>query len=92
MDRKSVPSNKKQGADNWSSSSSGASNSRILLLLVASKTNGERMHRPFVGPKLTAHLPRSYFKVIELGYMTEDPAAYHDPDVCVPYINNTQTA
>jgi len=29
----------------------------------------------------------SYYKGIELGYLTEDPAAYHDPDVCAPYIN-----
>jgi len=32
------------------------------------------------------HLPRSYYKVIELGYMTKDPAAYFDPNVCAKYI------
>jgi len=34
----------------------------------------------------------SYYKGIELGYLTEDPAAYHDPDVCAPYTNSTETA
>jgi hypothetical protein len=32
----------------------------------------------------------SYYKGIELGYLTEDPAAYHNPDVCAPYINSTE--
>ena len=41
--------------------------------------------------KLTPHFARSYYKGIELGYLTEDPAAYHDPNVCAPYINTTQT-
>jgi len=31
----------------------------------------------------------SYYKGIELGYLTEDPSALHDPNVCVPYINAT---
>ena len=41
--------------------------------------------------KLIPHFARSYYKGIELGYLTEDPAAYHDPDVCAPYTNTTQT-
>jgi len=31
-------------------------------------------------------IARSYYKVIELGYLTKDPAAYHDPNVCAKYI------
>jgi len=34
----------------------------------------------------SSFLTRSYYKGIELGYLTEDPAAYHDPNVCKPYI------
>ena len=49
----------------------------------------------FVEPKLSSNLARSYFKGIELGYLTKDPAAYHDPNVCAPYIEtpeSTETA
>jgi hypothetical protein len=36
----------------------------------------------FIELKLIIHFARSYYKGIELGYLTRDPAAYHDPDVC----------
>jgi len=61
-------------------------------VLVVCKTNGMGMCRLLVEPKLIHHLARSYYKGIELGYLTEDPAAYHDPNVCVPWINSTKTA
>lgn len=31
----------------------------------------------------------SYYKGIELGYLTEDPAAYHDPNVCKNYTKSS---
>jgi len=31
----------------------------------------------------------SYLEGLKLGFLTQDPAALHDPNVCVPYINNT---
>lgn len=91
MDRKSAPSNKNKVtvADYRSSSSSGASNSRILQLLMICKGNGKGTCCLLVGLKLIFHFLRSYYKGIELGYLTEDPAAYHDPNVCVPYIQTT---
>lgn len=64
-------------------SSSGTSKLRIPRLPMACKGNGEGIDCGLVGPKLI--LFRSYYKGIELGYLTEDPAAYHDPDVCAPY-------
>ena len=45
----------------------------------------------FVKLKLIPHFARSYYKGIEFGFLTVDPAAYHDPHVCAPYINTTQT-
>lgn len=48
--------------------------------------------RLFVGRKLTLHFYRSYYKVIDLGYMTKDPAAYFDPNVCAKYIKAKPTA
>ena len=44
------------------------------------------IHCPPVGLELTIYPARSYYKGIELGYLTEDPAVYHNPDVCVGYI------
>lgn len=31
----------------------------------------------------------SYFKGVDLGYLTKDPAAYHDPHVCDKYVGKT---
>ncbi|KAG2364647.1 hypothetical protein BDR07DRAFT_1279240 [Suillus spraguei] len=31
----------------------------------------------------------SYLEGLELGYLTQDPAAFHDPNVCAPYTNST---
>jgi hypothetical protein len=31
----------------------------------------------------------SYLEGIRLGYLTQDPSKFHDPNVCVPYIANT---
>lgn len=73
-------------------SSFGTSNSRIPRLQLRSRGNGKGIFLLFVGPKLIPCYHRSYYKGIELGYLTEDPAAYHNPDVCAPYINSTKTA
>ena len=90
MDRKSVPSNKEgRVTDGRSSSSSGASNLRTLRVQVACKGNGVERLTPVGRIELTLCLSRSYYKGIELGYLTEDPAAYHDPDVCAPYIGTS---
>ena len=35
---------------------------------------------------------RSYLKGLELGYLTQDPSQYHDPNVCAPYRNVSSTA
>jgi len=62
---------------------------------MACKGNGVEVNCLSVEPKLIIHLLRSYYKGIELGYFTEDPAAYHDPNVCAPYAQtpgSTQTA
>ncbi|KAF9234083.1 glycoside hydrolase family 5 protein [Melanogaster broomeanus] len=34
----------------------------------------------------------SYLEALKLGFMTQDPAELHDPDVCKPYINNTKSS
>ena len=47
------------------------------------------MHYSFTELKLTIHFARSYYKGIELGYLTEDPAAYHDLNVCAGYIKTS---
>jgi len=52
---------------------------------MACKGNGVEVNCLFVEVKLILHLVRSYFKGVELGYLTEDPAAYNDPNVCAPY-------
>ncbi|KAG1884234.1 glycoside hydrolase family 5 protein [Suillus subluteus] len=31
----------------------------------------------------------SYLEGLKLGFLTQDPAALHDPNVCVPYMNKT---
>ena len=80
------PTRNAQVVDYRSSSSSGASKLRIPRLLVTCGSNGMGVCRPFVELKLILRFTRSYYKGIELGYLTEDPAAYHDPNVCVPYI------
>lgn len=71
--------------------SSGTSKSRIPRMLGTTQNNGEGMKYWVVILKFILRLPRSYLKAVELGYLTEDPTAYHDPDVCVPYINTTST-
>ena len=38
---------------------------------------------------LRAH--RSYFEGLRRGYLTKDPAAFHNPDVCEPYIGQIYT-
>ena len=70
----------------------GTSNSRIPRLQLHGRGNGKGTLLSFIGPKLIPRHHRSYFKGVELGYLTEDPAAYHDPDVCAPYINSTEAA
>ena len=82
--------NKAGVADNLFSSSSGASRWKILRVLVHRGGSGLWICL-FVELKLIPRFARSYFKAIELGYFTEDPAAYHDPNVCAPYTNTTQT-
>ena len=44
------------------------------------------MHCLLIELKLIVHFARSYYEGIERGYLTEDPAAYHDPNVCAGYI------
>lgn len=44
------------------------------------------MYHLFVELKLTHRLSRSYYNGIDIGYLTKDPAAYNDPNVCDPYI------
>lgn len=34
---------------------------------------------------------RSYLEGVKMGFLTENPAGYHDPNVCAPYINNTKS-
>lgn len=34
----------------------------------------------------------SYYKGVELGFLTEDPSNYHDSDVCKPYVNSTSSS
>ena len=75
--------------DNRLFPSSGASRLKILLVQTACKSNGtETYHLPFQ-LILTVHVTRSYYKGVELGYLTEDPAAYHDIHVCDPYIKTS---
>lgn len=32
---------------------------------------------------------RSYLQGLKLGYLTQDPSQYHNPNVCAPYIKNS---
>ena len=34
---------------------------------------------------------RSYLEGVEMGFLTKNPAGYHDPNVCAPYINGTNS-
>ncbi|KAI9509114.1 glycoside hydrolase family 5 protein [Russula earlei] len=34
----------------------------------------------------------SYFEGLERGYLTKDPAQFHDPNVCVPYRNSSDSS
>ncbi|KAI0794402.1 glycoside hydrolase superfamily [Fomes fomentarius] len=34
----------------------------------------------------------SYFEGLRRGYLTKDPSALHDPDVCAPYVGKTYTS
>ena len=61
-------------------------------MLVACRTNGAWMAAPPIELEPTPHLVRSYYKAIELGYLTEDPSDYFDRDVCAKYINSSTTA
>ncbi|KAG1896181.1 glycoside hydrolase family 5 protein [Suillus fuscotomentosus] len=45
---------------------------------ISTLTNGSALARQW-----------SYLEGLKLGFLTQDPAAYHDPDVCGPYINST---
>jgi len=92
MDRKSALSSEAKVANDRCSPSSGASRSRILRLLVAYQEDGEGTQCWVALLKFIHHLPRSYYKGVELGYLTKDPSVYHDPDVCAPYIKATSTA
>ncbi|KAI0714174.1 glycoside hydrolase family 5 protein [Cerioporus squamosus] len=44
--------------------------------------------------ELSADKPRqwSYLEGVRLGYLTKDPAALHDPDVCAPWVGKTYTS
>lgn len=45
---------------------------------VSSLTNGTALARQW-----------SYLEGLKLGFLTQDPSALHDPNVCVPYMNST---
>jgi hypothetical protein len=45
---------------------------------ISSLTNGSALARQW-----------SYLEGLKLGFLTQDPAALHDPNVCVPYMNST---
>jgi aryl-phospho-beta-D-glucosidase BglC (GH1 family) len=47
---------------------------------ISSLTNGTALARQW-----------SYLEGVEMGFLTKDPAAYHDPNVCAPYINGTNS-
>jgi len=49
------------------------------------KGNGVEVNCLFVGLKLIFNLLRSYFKGVELGYFTKNPAKYHNRKVCDKY-------
>ncbi|KAG1830478.1 glycoside hydrolase family 5 protein, partial [Suillus subalutaceus] len=45
---------------------------------ISNLTNGNALARQW-----------SYLEGLKLGFLTQDPAALHDPNVCVPYTNST---
>ncbi|KAG2033926.1 glycoside hydrolase superfamily, partial [Suillus americanus] len=45
---------------------------------ISKLTNGNALSRQW-----------SYLEGLKLGFLTQDPAALHDPNVCVPYMNST---
>ncbi|KAG9313184.1 glycoside hydrolase family 5 protein [Chiua virens] len=47
---------------------------------ISSLTNGTALARQW-----------SYLEGVEMGFLTKDPTAYHDPNVCAPYINGTNS-
>ena len=57
---------------------------------MARKGNGTGKYYLFAETALILNLPRSYYKGIELGYLTEDPAALHNPNVCAEYIKTPE--
>jgi hypothetical protein len=64
---------------------------------ISSLTNGSALARQWLvmmHPKVLYELSdgrlcRSYLEGLKLGFLTQDPAALHDPNVCVPYMNST---
>jgi len=42
-------------------------------------------------PPLNVHIEnrRSYLQGLKLGYLTQDPSQYNNPDVCAPYMKNS---
>lgn len=52
---------------------------------MAYKSNG-RKYGSTIQHELIFLFIRSYFKGVDLGYLTKDPAAYHDPHVCDKYV------
>ncbi|KAG2123463.1 glycoside hydrolase family 5 protein [Suillus clintonianus] len=48
---------------------------------ISTLTNGNALARQW-----------SYLEGLELGFLTQDPAALHDPNVCVPYLNGTSNS
>ena len=42
-------------------------------------------------PPLNVHIEnrRSYFQGLKLGYLTQDPSQYNNPDICAPYIKDS---
>ncbi|KAH0836816.1 glycoside hydrolase family 5 protein [Lanmaoa asiatica] len=47
---------------------------------ISSLTNGTALARQW-----------SYLEGLSMGFLTKDPSAYHDPNVCAPYINGTNS-
>ena len=64
---------------------------KIPRVLASTRGSGMGIYCLFVELELIFRLPRSYYKGVEIGYLTKDPAALNNPRVCDPYIKKQNT-